>query len=524
MIDMLERKDIISVYEQTGSIRATERATGFNRRTVSAYVHEYLAARDSGDEALVAYLKSEPKYRTPQREKTVLTADVRSMIDGYIQRNMEKRLRGDRKLIMTVKNMHADLLKHGHSISYPSVCNYVRQATGKGEEVQECYIRQVYEPGQDCEFDWGEFHLTIDGVRRKVYIAVFTLSYSNHRMAYLYLRQDTLAFLDSHRQYFSDMEHVPHRMVYDNMRVAVAEFVQKEKRPTDALLRMKAVYGFSHRFCNARSGNEKGHVEKSVDVVRNAAFSQVDTFHCLADAQMHLSETCNELNGAPMSVATMGIVERTEQDIAAMMPLKDEISSFEQASYHIDKYGTALIKGIHYSVPDHLVGRRLTVFIYCNRIVFYYNNKQVASHERTSVNGWKLDLMHYLRTFKCKPGSVAGSQALRMAEKEIRELFDAHFADNPQDFITLLTLAREKGLVLEDIIVTYEYLRAWHVRPSLDAFKQYLFAEEAPKTDDALVSTATSSQIEDYSMSGLKEISNLIANPTSDNHGTSAYN
>ena len=225
-----------------------------------------------------------------------------------------------------------------------------------------------------------------------------------------------------------------------------------------------------------------------------------------------------------MSVATMGIVERTEQDIAAMMPLKDEISSFEQASYHIDKYGTALIKGIHYSVPDHLVGRRLTVFIYCNRIVFYYNNKQVASHERTSVNGWKLDLMHYLRTFKCKPGSVAGSQALRMAEKEIRELFDAHFADNPQDFITLLTLAREKGLVLEDIIVTYEYLRAWHVRPSLDAFRQYLFAEEAPKTDDALVSTATSSQIEDYSMSGLKEISNLIANSTSDNHGTSAYN
>ena len=92
---MLERKDIISVYEQTGSIRATERATGFNRRTVSAYVHEYLAARGAGDEALVAYLKSEPKYRTPQREKTVLTADVRSMIDGYIQRNMEKRLRGE---------------------------------------------------------------------------------------------------------------------------------------------------------------------------------------------------------------------------------------------------------------------------------------------------------------------------------------------------------------------------------------------------------------------------------------------
>ena len=524
MIDMLERKDIISAYEQTGSIRATVRVTGFNRRTVSAYVHEYLAAKNAGDEAFVAYLKSEPKYKTPQREKTVLTAEVCSIIDGYIQTNIEKRLRGDRKLIMTAKNMHADLLKHGYNVSYPSVCNYVRRATGKGDEIQDCYIRQVYEPGQDCEFDWGEFYLTIDGVRRKVYIAVFTLSYSNHRMAYLYLKQDTLAFLDSHRQYFSDMEHVPHRMVYDNMSVAVAEFVQKEKRPTDALLRMKAAYGFSHRFCNARAGNEKGHVEKSVDVVRNAAFCQEDTFHCLADAQMHLSETCNELNGAPMSVATMGIVERTEQDIAAMMPLKNEISSFEQASYHIDKYGTALIKGIHFSVPDNLVGKRVTVFIYCNRIVFYYNDRQVASHERISVNGWKLDMMHYLRTFKRKPGALAGSQALRMAEKEIRELFDTHFADNPQDFITLLALTKEKGLILEDIIVTYELLKECHVRPSLDAFKQYLFAEKTPKSDDALLSSITSSQIEDYSLSGLKEISSLITTTTSVYNGTSAYN
>jgi transposase len=44
------------------------------------------------------------------------------------------------------------------------------------------------------------------------------------------------------------------------MRVAVSKFVGKyEKEPTRALLDLSFHYGFNHRFCNARRGNEKGH-------------------------------------------------------------------------------------------------------------------------------------------------------------------------------------------------------------------------------------------------------------------------
>ncbi len=40
------------------------------------------------------------------------------------------------------------------------------------------------------------------------------------------------------------------------------------KKPTETLLRMRTFYGFYYRFCNARAGWEKGHVERSVDYVR----------------------------------------------------------------------------------------------------------------------------------------------------------------------------------------------------------------------------------------------------------------
>ena len=47
---MIERRDIISEYEQTGSIRAVSRNLGIHRKTVQNYVKEYLSAKAGGDE------------------------------------------------------------------------------------------------------------------------------------------------------------------------------------------------------------------------------------------------------------------------------------------------------------------------------------------------------------------------------------------------------------------------------------------------------------------------------------------
>lgn len=64
---------------------------------------------------------------------------------------------------------------------------------------------------------------------------MFTTCHGNLRRAWLFSRQDTLAFMESHRNFFRQIQGVPHTMVYDNMRVAVKEFVgANEKTPTEA--------------------------------------------------------------------------------------------------------------------------------------------------------------------------------------------------------------------------------------------------------------------------------------------------
>ena len=116
MISMIERKDIISEYEQAGSIRAVARNLGIHRKTVKNYVNEYLAAKSGGDETLTAYLKSEPSYKVPQRDRTVLTGEVRALIDMCLLDNEEKRQRGDRKLCMKASDIHTAVGRAGFKV------------------------------------------------------------------------------------------------------------------------------------------------------------------------------------------------------------------------------------------------------------------------------------------------------------------------------------------------------------------------------------------------------------------------
>ena len=117
--------------------------------------------------------------------------------------------------------------------------------------------------------------------------------------------------MESHRNYFHDIGRIPKRMVYDNMRVAVKVrrmWTTDDKEPTDALLSMSSFYGFDFRFCNARSGNEKGNVEESVKFVRKYVFSVRDEFDSLGEAQDYLSAGFAKLNTQNNRPATADIV------------------------------------------------------------------------------------------------------------------------------------------------------------------------------------------------------------------------
>ena len=122
-----------------------------------------------------------------------------------------------------------------------------RKKEAKSGKPKDVYLRIHREPGEECEFDWGEVKLFLKGKKVTLMMAVFCMPYSKLRDAYLFHRQDTLAFMEAHRNFFKGIGGVPHTMVYDNMRVAVV-FDEKSKKPTVALQRLSSFISSSGAF------------------------------------------------------------------------------------------------------------------------------------------------------------------------------------------------------------------------------------------------------------------------------------
>ena len=501
------------------SKRAIARELDISRKTVHKVICEYESSLQSSDpeSSLESVLTLAPRYDISNRRRRVITGPLKELIDDCLEKNDRKRAMGLRKQCMRGKDIYELLIEKGFRISYPSVCKYIASL-----EVQKCetkskeaFMRGYYHPGQRCEFDWGEVKLYLNGKLQRLYMAVFTLSHSNGRYAWLFRHQNTLAFMESHRNFFRHLRGAPAVMVYDNMRVAVREFAGVEKKPTQALMRMCAFYRYEYRFCNIRAGWEKGHVERSVEYLRRKSFSINLHYPSLRDAQNHLSAICEKINARSASPSTADKAKSLAADIAALKPCINEIGCFEVAEYKVDKWSTICMKASHYSVPDTLVGKMVTVKIYSEKLVIIHNNEKVAVHERiySQTKGWSVKLEHYLTTLGRKPGALSGSLALRQMPQRIQALFDRHFTDNARDFVFLLQYAADHGFTHDDITAAYNALTARGLRSvSADQIKAMMHANNEPQGEygEPLRLDDKSDPIEDGAMRILMDLSRMM--------------
>ena len=445
-----------------------------------------------------------PKYKSTSRKKRKLTDEIKEQIDKHLKKNAEKRRSGMRKQVLKKVDIWELLSEQDYQIGYTTVCNYIRSK----QSAQESYIRQQYAPGGVCEFDWGEVKLKIDGVWRAYQLAVFTLAWSNYRFAFLFARQDTQSFQQSHVLFFEHLGGVAHQMVYDNMRVAVKRFVGlTEKEPTEGLLGMSMYYQFNFRFCNVRRGNEKGHVERSVEYIRRKAFGRKDEFTDLANANEYLFNRLEKLNQKEQQdkgASGIDLLSKASGYLGILPPVAMECCRWE--SYRVDKYATICVKTNHYSVPEEFTGKMVEVKLYADRLDIYYQDKPFWSHQRQHTKfKWYLYLGHYLETLYRKPGALKGSQALDQASDSLKSIYAKYFKESPRQFIELLHYQRDKALSwlqLESVIG--ELLALGCKEISLDKIKIRL--ENKPKTE----SLTPIGQIEELSTRQLRQIADLL--------------
>ena len=496
MIGLDEKAEILMGYfRDNKSQRAISRETGISRDTVSKYIKEFEAKNDllnvlKKDEEknrnqillLIEEISSKPKYDASSRTRTKLTNEVTQKIDELVEENEKNRLLGRSKQLMKKIDIHERLLEMNIDISYPSVCNYIRE----NFEKKEAFIRQEYSLGETLEFDWGEVKLTIGGNPATLPMGLLTTACGSYHYARLYQNQKMENFLDIHVKVFNNIGGVHRELVYDNLKQAVRRFVGKyEKEATEDLIKISLYYGFKYRFCNIASGNEKGHVERGIEFVRRKAFSSQTDFASVEEANIHLEKKLLELNSRKRNwLKNQSPLDILKQEIPYLLPLKPSYDTSRRIEARVNKYSVINIDQNKYSLPDYLVGKFVNTRIYPDIIEIYYKNNKIANHKRSYQNhSWIIDINHFIHTLKKKPGALHSSAGRHQLSPELQEIYQEYYINNPKDFIGLLELIKEKDL--ESVIDAIEELRK--IKKDLvttDNIKNIIF--KLPRDDESV--------------------------------------
>jgi transposase len=389
------------------SIRELARRHGVHRRAVR--------------QALAAALP--PSRKQPEGRPAPKLGPYRPLIDEWLRTDRE----APRKQRHTAKRVWERLVsEHGADVAETTVREYVRRRRRElGDPVDEVYVPQVYEPGQEAEVDWGEAVVEIAGQRLEVGLFLMRACYSGASFAIAFERQSQQAFLEAHVEAFRFFGGTFALIRYDNLRAAVKQVLRGRRRlEQDRFVALRSHYLYESTFTRAgRAGaHEKGGVEGEVGRFRRAHLVPVPSVASLTELNDRLEDGFLADLGRRIRgrTGTVGEALRLEARALRELPIVDYDAS-EQASPRVDSKALVTIRQNRYSVPVALVGLRVAARIGAREIVISHGGREVARHPR--LNGrfqTAARLDHYLELLRLKPRALKGSLPLRQERERGR--------------------------------------------------------------------------------------------------------
>ena len=143
-----------------------------------------------------------------------------------------------------------------------------------------------------------------------------------------------------------------------------------------------------------------------------------------------------------------------EEEKKSLRPYRPPLELAVLTEAKVNSSGLISVDTVFYSVPEYLVGKRVTVKKYHDEIRVYAGNALVARHKRLFGNGkTRIDIYHYLNTLRKKPGAARNSVALKSIPR-LKAIFDTYYSGQPKKFIDLFL--ENKELPIDEIIALFE--------------------------------------------------------------------
>lgn len=232
------------------SIRKIARELGYSRNTVS----KYLEAEDTAPQ----YQLQEPRPRP-----------VLGPFQGIIKQWLKEDGNRPPKQRHTAHRIFERLRdEYGFAGSESNVRAYVRILRGP---MVEAFLPLEYTWGAEAQCDFGEADIFRRGCQVRIHLFTMRLMAGGMCFVMAFPHQKSEAFYEGHRHALEFFGGVPHKIRYDNPKVAVDQVLPGRKRVEQSgFVALRTHYLFESAFCipGKKGAHEKGCVENLVGYAR----------------------------------------------------------------------------------------------------------------------------------------------------------------------------------------------------------------------------------------------------------------
>ncbi len=213
-------------------------------------------------------------------------------------------------------------------------------------------MRYETKPGEQMQYDWGEFHYEQQGKDRKLYGFTAVLGYSRMRFVTFVKRCDTPSMLRCLIEAFDYFGGVPKAALTDRMKSVFLEEMDGEQPKWNPLFSdFMAALGVSPRVCRPYKPQTKGKVERSVEVIKYGFWPSVH-FTDLDDLNEQTQSWCNRLNQKVHRTTRRLPMDLWVEERLSALPADRAWERFGAEERRVSSDGFISFDGVLYGLPS----------------------------------------------------------------------------------------------------------------------------------------------------------------------------
>jgi transposase len=301
---------------------------------------------------------------------------------------------------------------------------------------KEVFVRLVYAPGDQVQFDFKDVLARIDGKETKLHMFVARLSYSTMCFARCYFTEDRPALFDGLVSSCVRFGGIPREGIFDNATTAVKRVLRGRNRELNT--EFSALCGslaLKMHFAAPAKGNEKGGVEGTHGYIEDNFFRPMPYYQSLEDLNQAL-EIFTDLF-LERRVDGECVAERFERERSALLPLPEPLpDTCIRDTVRINKFAEALYKTNRYSVPTRCAYQDAIIEVFHDRVrIVLFGNAVIAEHKRLfGKRQSSLDPRHFIHLLSSKNRAVLHAEVFhcKTFNVSLKSLLNAYAENDPE--------------------------------------------------------------------------------------------